>query len=135
MDAKALYPKGFHPVYTFRLPETADFAPILPRYTAHIVYYYVDFGISSHIPTDSPDKLVLGDLGRDQSVPELSTTIPYDPFKVDVFILGNVFQRLFGRVSSICPLGAEIIDWMRITDLRKCGVSGCSHTIHDYARS
>ena len=100
MDAKALFPKGFHPVYENMLPSGAGYAPVLPRSTAEIKYYYVDFGISSHIPSDSPDKLVVGNFGRDQDVPELSITVPYDPFKVDVFILGNLFDKVFINVRS-----------------------------------
>lgn len=93
MDAKALYPKGFHPMSHNRLPDAQDSAPILPRSTAYITYYYVDFGISTFIPHDSPTRMVTGVFGRDQEVPELSGEIPYDPFKVDVFILANVFTE------------------------------------------
>ena len=93
MDAKALYPKGFHPVFHHRLLEAHESAPVLPRSTAQIKYYYVDFGISTYIPRDSPTRMVTGVFGRDQEVPELSAEIPYDPFKVDVYILGNVFTE------------------------------------------
>ena len=101
MDAKALYPKGFHPVMQHMLPDMSDTAPVLPRTTTSIRYYYVDFGISSYIPPDTPDKLVLGIFGRDQEVPELSDTEPYDPFKVDVFILGNLFYKDFFQVCQV----------------------------------
>ena len=100
MDAKALYPKGFHPAMTICLPDGSGRAPTLPRSTAPIKYYYIDFGISSYIPPGSPEKLVLGDYGRDRDVPELSTSVPYDPFKVDVFILGNLFDKYFVDVSG-----------------------------------
>ena len=42
---------------------------------------------------------VVGEDGRDQEVPELSDDIPYDPFKVDIFIIGNLFRRMFYDVS------------------------------------
>ncbi|THG96474.1 hypothetical protein EW026_g5361 [Hermanssonia centrifuga] len=51
------------------------------------------------LPTDSP-KLVVGGYGRDQDVPELSFDVPYDPFKVDIFILGNMFKREIYNNSS-----------------------------------
>ena len=95
MDAKALYPEGFHPVFPHRRPNGKGRAPILPRDACPIKYYYVDFGISSFFPPDSSDKLVVGTLGRDQDVPELSKSVPYDPYKVDVFILGNFFRTQF----------------------------------------
>lgn len=101
MDANCLFPEGFHPVKSGTLPDLSDRAPVLPRAHAVIKYFYVDYGISVHIPHDSPNKLVVGEDGRDQDVPELSATVPYDPFKVDVFILGNLLRQEF---IEVCPL-------------------------------
>ena len=98
MDSKPLYPRGFHPVYPHRLPDAMPEAPVLSRSAFPVRYYYVDFGISSYIPPEVEDKVVEGDLGRDQEVPELSRYIPYDPFKVDIFVLGNVFKKEFLQV-------------------------------------
>lgn len=100
MDANSLYPNGFHPVMLDRLPDNSDDAPVLSRAQRPVKYYYVDFGISVCIPSDSQNKLVVGTLGRDQDVPELSTTVPYDPFKVDVFIIGNLLLKTFERVCT-----------------------------------
>lgn len=33
--------------------------------------------------------------GRGRDVPELSAFAPYDPFKVDIFIIGNMVERMF----------------------------------------
>ena len=101
MDADALYPEGYHPVYMSKRPEADDIALVYPREYAPAKYYYIDFGISSHIPADSPNRLVVGDMGRDQDVPELSEDVPYDPFKVDVFILGNLMRQQFCGVSRL----------------------------------
>ena len=38
--------------------------------------------------------------GRDGEVPELSATVPYDPFKTDMFIIGNLFKHKFFLVSK-----------------------------------
>ena len=38
----------------------------------------------------------------DKEVPELSATIPYDPFKADIFILGNMFRKTFIQVLIKC---------------------------------
>lgn len=100
MDADVLFPLGFHPVHTLFLPDAKTPANPFPRHSAKVKYYYVDFGISSHFPPDSQgDRLVLGRDGRDQDVPELSESIPYNPFKVDIFILGNLFRHEFHDVS------------------------------------
>ncbi|KAI0722005.1 hypothetical protein C8T65DRAFT_724342 [Cerioporus squamosus] len=60
-----------------------------------IDYYFIDFGISSHFEPDDTNRLVTGTKGLDEDVPELSADVPYDPFKVDIFILGNLFYGLF----------------------------------------
>ncbi|PSR84479.1 hypothetical protein PHLCEN_2v5437, partial [Hermanssonia centrifuga] len=101
MDADSLFPKGYHPVRSHHLPDASALAPQRWRAKGHIKYYYVDFGISVHLPTDPP-KLVVGGYGRDQDVPELSFDVPYDPFKVDIFILGNMFKReIYDNYSNV----------------------------------
>lgn len=99
MDASALYPMGFHPVNTNFLSDAVTPAPRLPGYFAQVKYYYVDYGISSYFPPDTTtDRLALGTGGRDQEVPELSTTTPYNPFKVDIVIIGNLLRHEFHEV-------------------------------------
>ncbi|KAI0056998.1 hypothetical protein BV25DRAFT_1831639 [Artomyces pyxidatus] len=101
MDATAMYPKGHHPVKDTFLPDISTVAPYYPRLSVGVRYYYVDFGISSLIPRGAP-ALVTGTLGRDQEVPELSDDVPYDPFKVDIFTIGNVFRReLYDKYSNV----------------------------------
>ena len=90
-----MYPAGFHPVRDKYLPNLEAYAPVIPRLAVwpSVKYYFVDFGISVHIPDDMAPKRVIGIDGLDQEVPELSLTKPYDPFKVDIFIIGNVFRK------------------------------------------
>ncbi len=86
MGADALYPRGFHPVHLGSLPDGFTPAPCLPRSAAPVRYYFVDYGISSYFdPNGQEDRKVVGVHGVDQEVPELSLTVPYDPFKVDIF--------------------------------------------------
>lgn len=99
MDASQMFPQGFHPVKDVFLPDARTPARPFPRSRVPIKYYYVDYGLSVYIPPDIHPKLVLGDFGRDQDVPELSLTVPYDPFKVDIFIIGNMLKRIFHDVS------------------------------------
>lgn len=99
MDASSLFPEGFHPIFPDFLPDGLHETFPFTRSVAPVRYYYIDFGISSHFPDDTVNKLVTGQDGLDKEVPELSTTVPYDPFKVDIFILGNVFKKL---VYSVC---------------------------------
>ena len=97
-----MFPRGFHPVKDLLLHNVVSRAPFIPRRDAGVKYYFVDYGISSHFPTGSEAHLVLGRDGRDQDVPELSDEVPYDPFKVDIFTIGNVLRREFCNVS-FCP--------------------------------
>ncbi|KAI0633106.1 kinase-like domain-containing protein [Trametes polyzona] len=94
MDGSRLYPHGHHPV---RLDSSLDaveqLAP-LRRIDHEIKYYYIDFGLSVRFPPGASPQVV-GDVGRDAEVPELSWTVPYDAFKADVYALGNLFYKEF----------------------------------------
>ncbi|KAF9559496.1 hypothetical protein CPC08DRAFT_637755 [Agrocybe pediades] len=54
-------------------------------------YYIIDYGISTRCT--SSDAWILGVCGQDKTVPEMSETVPYNPFKLDVYQLGNVFKK------------------------------------------
>lgn len=98
MDATNMYPRGFHPVRSRYLHDLSTPAPFIPRSEVGVKYYFVDYGISSYFSPGSQERLVLGLEGRDQDVPELSDEVPYDPFKVDIFTIGNVFREMFRDV-------------------------------------
>ena len=101
MDANAMFhPEGFHPVRTRFKRDHSGWATPVSRSAVGVKYYFVDFGISVHISEDASPKLVTGNLGRDRDPPELSATIPYDPFKLDVFIIGNMFRKKLYEVSA-----------------------------------
>ncbi|KAI0828178.1 kinase-like protein [Trametes gibbosa] len=94
MDAKPLYPNGYHPARLHCSEDLLQESTPLPRAGRSIRYYYVDFGLSIKFPEGTPPYAV-GDVGRDAEVPELSPDIPYDAFKVDIFALGNLFRKKF----------------------------------------
>ncbi|KAG8945125.1 hypothetical protein FRC04_001191 [Tulasnella sp. 424] len=50
-------------------------------------YYFIAFGISTH-----NQDLTVGSDGQEPA-PELSDNVPYDPYKLDVYILGMVYRR------------------------------------------
>ena len=100
MDSRPLYPEGHHPVRIDYAPDGVYDARPLTRSQCHVRYYYIDFGISSYFPPNASPRLVLGRDGRDIEVPELSNIVPYDPFKTDIFILGNLLRREFFLVST-----------------------------------
>jgi len=109
MDGTPLYPDGFHPGVQDLIPSAMDNAKHLRRCEVDGVKYYVtDFGLSTHFTKADQSRLVTGATIQDHDVPELSHFIPYDPFLVDVFTLGNIFKKEFMQnyrnLSFIEPL-------------------------------
>ncbi|CDO77759.1 hypothetical protein BN946_scf184993.g22 [Trametes cinnabarina] len=96
MDAKALYPGGYHPIRLDYTPDTLYPVSALPRAGRDVRYFFIDFGLSVRF-SPGASTYVVGDVGRDAEVPELSEKIPYDAFKVDIFSLGNVYFKLFEK--------------------------------------
>ncbi|KAI0776836.1 kinase-like domain-containing protein [Trametes elegans] len=94
MDAKPLYPEGHHPVRIGYTPDGIYPATPLPRAGRSVKYFYIDFGLSSRF-SEGESSQVVGELGRDRDVPELSADLPYDAFKVDIFCLGNLYSKEF----------------------------------------
>ncbi|KAL1945402.1 hypothetical protein VTO73DRAFT_2253 [Trametes versicolor] len=94
MNGSVLFPQGHHPVWTYRSPDNVyDLTP-LQRMDHPVRYFYVDFGLSVRFQPGA-STLVVGDVGRDAEVPELSWDVPYDPFKADIYALGNLFDKEF----------------------------------------
>ena len=100
MDGSPLYPLGHHPVRTNYSSNGVYEINPLSRQEHPVKYYFIDFGLSCHFkPGDSP--LVVGTKGRDKEPPELSDKHPYNPFQLDIFILGNVYLQEFVQVCII----------------------------------
>jgi hypothetical protein len=118
MDANELIPDGFHPRRMDRSPDLSRRIKPLRRHDLKqpIRYYYIDFGISSwfrdakradsdmdywHRPADKKlRRLVRGNVCQDPRAQDVYTTDPYDPFLLDICILGDVFLVAFVRVSA-----------------------------------
>jgi hypothetical protein len=94
-----MYLLGFHPVEDLFMDDIKTVAPRISRLKAGVKSYFVDYGISSYFPPASRRGLALGIAGRDQNVPELSNSVPYDPFKVDIFTIGNILRGEFQAVG------------------------------------
>ncbi|KZV79513.1 hypothetical protein EXIGLDRAFT_585564, partial [Exidia glandulosa HHB12029] len=72
--------------------------------------FFIDFGISTRFTGPGPH-LVTGEIGRDPSAPELSDEIPYDPFKLDVYLLANYFLNSFlGKYTNLEFLRPLLLD-------------------------
>lgn len=100
MNGSVLFPQGHHPIWRDRSPDAVyDLTP-LQRMDQPVRYFYVDFGLSVRFQPGA-STLVVGDVGRDAEVPELSWDVPYDPFKADIYALGNLFDKEFEQVRCV----------------------------------
>jgi hypothetical protein len=57
-------------------------------------YWYTDFGNSDVFPEGTEKARTLGLLRNCKEIQELSSTVPYNPFKVDVCQLGIVILKV-----------------------------------------
>ena len=105
MDASELLPGGHHFAAPYKAPDGRSSLVFRDRADVSPVQYFViDLGLAAQMQDN--DGLVTGVYGQDKSVPELSWDVPYNPFKVDVYQLGNVIlQDMLGvriALSSRC---------------------------------
>ncbi|OBZ75942.1 hypothetical protein A0H81_04132 [Grifola frondosa] len=112
MDARPLYPKGHHPIRrNYSQDGVFDVTP-LSRLDHPVRYYFIDFEISIRFPPGC-STYVVGKKGRDKDVPELSFDIPYDAFKVDIFALGNLYDKEFLHKYCGLEVFQPLIDTMK----------------------
>ncbi|OCB91920.1 hypothetical protein A7U60_g788 [Sanghuangporus baumii] len=111
-DGAGMYPNGFH-ASVWNLDERG--IPTYPRRRRDVQsvrYYFTDFGLSSRF-LDGEPHVVTGMSGLDKEVPELQLPLNrYDPFPVDVFILGNVFKNNFTAKFSNASFLIPVVESM-----------------------
>ena len=101
MDAPNLYDNGWHPMNTWLARNGIDdLCPSRKRSEAEIKYYFIDFGLSTQFASEERERLVSGELGRIQA-PEQISGLSYDPFKLDIYYLGHVYQA---NIVDVCFL-------------------------------
>ncbi|KZV99739.1 hypothetical protein EXIGLDRAFT_581555, partial [Exidia glandulosa HHB12029] len=96
VDASGLYPDHWpHPA----MPTMDYCSPWSPlhspeRASASVRFYLIDFSESSRVYDDHDGPfLVTGNRCIDPALPEAYFDHPYDPFPVDVFLLGNTYRQ------------------------------------------
>ncbi|KIM39288.1 hypothetical protein M413DRAFT_447232 [Hebeloma cylindrosporum] len=117
MDGSRVVPKGWH----FVIPcshdgiLSGDFDWVDRWSVRPVNYYVIDFELSQRMnPEGNPCRFV-GSWGQDRSVPEMSFTTPSDPFKVDVYQLGNIIKKLIGNYVGLDIL-KPLVDAMTNSD-------------------
>ncbi|OSD01825.1 hypothetical protein PYCCODRAFT_479030 [Trametes coccinea BRFM310] len=110
-----MFPRGFHPIVKVLLPDVVSGpAPVISHTSVPVHYYYIDFGISTWFTGSDAPRLVVGTLGLDREPPELSDTVPYGLFKLDVFLIGNLIRRElhanFSNLTILEPLMSRMVE-------------------------
>jgi hypothetical protein len=97
VDSAKLVPNG--DFFFFRSSKKEDWTgsvkSVERRSVAPLKYYFIDFETSLQYSPDDPNPLCVGKVGQARNVPEMSETVPYNPFKLDVYQLGTAFQPMF----------------------------------------
>lgn len=108
MDAKSLVPTGWHFVAPFCEPDGMTKINPLNRKRHPVRYYFIGFGNCLHIPRHQRTP-IKGIGGGDCDVPELLAGQAYDPFKLDIYTLGNVIDKHLHevRILSISKISAD----------------------------
>ena len=101
LDAPQMFPDGFHPALQSLAPDIlTSVKPRRRRFVKGLKYRFIDFGSSLAYPSSERRERVWGMACQDRTVPEHQKVALYDPFKVDLYTLGNVFKRTFVEVSK-----------------------------------
>ena len=99
IDAPSMYPKGFHAVLQENLPDLSGwFKTRRRKYTMDVKYCIIDFGMSSSFKSSAERETVQGFKCQDHTPPESKKWKPYDPFKLDIYVLGNFFLQHYVEV-------------------------------------
>ncbi|KDR80043.1 hypothetical protein GALMADRAFT_136599 [Galerina marginata CBS 339.88] len=80
------------------------------RSVAPVRYYFIDYETAQRF---SLGEQCVGIMGQERNVPEMSDTVPYDPFKLDVYQLGAVILRLienYEGLEILKPLAGAMTD-------------------------
>ncbi|KAG9217560.1 hypothetical protein CCMSSC00406_0008487 [Pleurotus cornucopiae] len=124
MDARLLYPEGYHPFLPWRNPHMSGSAKHLTRTQRPVTYFLVDFGLSRKYTPEERPPLEPIIAGGDRSVPEFATADACDPFPVDVYTLGNMIKLYFldGDESTSSLSGFEFMRPL-VTDMTQADPS------------
>jgi hypothetical protein len=95
MDESRVVPKGSH----FILPSSHNGVSFnltwKHRCTVEPVqYFFIDFGLSKWYHNGPENATALGVVGQLKDIPELSDTVPYNPFKLDICQFGRTILEV-----------------------------------------
>ncbi|KAJ7220638.1 hypothetical protein GGX14DRAFT_354394 [Mycena pura] len=92
LDTSELIPSGFHFCSSDLTPDMKHRIKPRSRFAVNVPYYIIDLEFSMVHP--GPQQ-ALDHVGQDKTVPEYKNNDPYDPFKLDIYQVGNMIRRDF----------------------------------------
>ncbi|TFK38181.1 hypothetical protein BDQ12DRAFT_684117 [Crucibulum laeve] len=102
MDISKVIPDGYHFCFWDKQDGIEHKIKWNERWTVKPVkYFFIDFEFSRRYSAEE-DRKIIGLKCQDKTVPELSSSVPYDPFKVDIYHLGNVINKMIKVCCILC---------------------------------
>ncbi|KAL5530915.1 hypothetical protein ACEPAG_3791 [Sanghuangporus baumii] len=123
LDGTLMFPEGFHPIRQIMDRNSTRLAKYKSRTSSPgTKYYFIDFGLSTRFDETDGERLVTGRRCQVQ-VPELSDKVPYDPFAVDIYLLGDVYMKNFiEKYSNVQFLKSLVQSMTRKDSSKRCKV-------------
>ncbi len=102
MDPKPLFPNLYHPAVQLKTRDFKGHVHPYSRTARPVKYYWTDFGLSRRFDPEDTNPLAVPIFGGDRTVPEYNKDphSPCNPFRVDVYNLGNLIREDFLQVSE-----------------------------------
>ncbi|KAJ7437920.1 hypothetical protein B0H11DRAFT_1753221 [Mycena galericulata] len=94
-------------------------------------YYYIDFGTAVHFPSFEARTLVNDEVRRyGDYIPEIYDKAPYDPFKIDVWLVGAMLGHEFLLEYTVLDLMIPFVKELLLNSPGRRGSAGTISTPH-----
>ena len=107
LDPSGMYPDGFHPIQIDRSKDFKGNAPRYDRTQRPPRYYLIGFGSSRQYSSRNVFDFDIPLGYGDKSAPEHRDRKPCNPFRTDIYHLGNLIRE---RFLKVLPLN---VAWLR----------------------
>jgi hypothetical protein len=103
MDGRPIFPQGWHFTRRGCAPNGVDLVAPLARIDHPVQYFIIDYDCAMRF-NPGQSHLLEGFDGDKTCPPEVKRNQQYDAFKMDVFMLGDVFDKSFFQACTERPM-------------------------------